>query len=704
MSTQQDIYAAGSENRPPMLNNENYVPWSSRLLSYAKSKPNGKLLVNSIKNGSYVRRMIHEPGDTNNVPLVVESTHEQIDDELTEKEEIWLHVKQMMKGSSIGAQEKKAKLFNEWERFNSTEGESIESYDHSEVDDIRAERLARTHDPLNAVQNPGIQNVENQNGLIVVPGIANPNLNKNMNGNVVAAQAEGNGNGNNEAWIQLQAKEFDLMAAAGNIDEIEEVNANCILMENLQQASTSGIQIDKAPVYDSDGSAEVESCYDNDIFNMFNQEDVEHNGGTLEQHPATVEETHAYFESLYNNLVTEVEKVNTVNRKMKEMNADLTTELARYRGQEKSFEINKENFDELEIGYSKSVYQEQCLTKKINALHLSSAKQITTLNEEISNLNNQLSKEKSIVSLLQEEKKKLKSDFKIHEYEILDKQIQYEKKIKELDNILVKTGQSIQMMHMLSPNTDLLYQTEQKIALEFHKIIKDEIDPLVNQVDARVQNFKNHFMQEAAKFVRDFKSLVKEADKSIGKIMVLETEKERLLRAVASQDIMAIVQSPSVVETTDLQTEIEHTLDPSSQKLEDENVSLVFQVLNYAKENSHLKTIYKNLFDSINMTWAQTKIITDSLQDKLNDLIYENAKLRAQLFDKGSEQKDTTKGTSAHTKFANQSTSRTKLYSMTPLLKIQFLPKVVETIDLSKPVTSNSVPTTEESKVMKMIK
>nr|GEZ79428.1 Gag-Pol polyprotein [Tanacetum cinerariifolium] len=32
MSTQQDIYAAGSKNRPPMLNKENYVPWSSHLL------------------------------------------------------------------------------------------------------------------------------------------------------------------------------------------------------------------------------------------------------------------------------------------------------------------------------------------------------------------------------------------------------------------------------------------------------------------------------------------------------------------------------------------------------------------------------------------------------------------------------------------------------------------------------------------------
>ncbi|GJV34136.1 hypothetical protein Tco_1394536 [Tanacetum coccineum] len=61
MSTQQDIYVAGSENRPPMLNKENYVPWSSHLLWYAKSIPNGNLIYNSIINGSYVRQMIREP-------------------------------------------------------------------------------------------------------------------------------------------------------------------------------------------------------------------------------------------------------------------------------------------------------------------------------------------------------------------------------------------------------------------------------------------------------------------------------------------------------------------------------------------------------------------------------------------------------------------------------------------------------------------
>nr|GEX65134.1 hypothetical protein [Tanacetum cinerariifolium] len=163
MSTQQDIYAGGSESRPPMLNKENYVPWSSRLFRYAKSRPNGKLIHNSILNGPYVRRMILEPGDANHEVNVTETFHLQTDDELSDKEhkqieaddqaiqtillglpgdiyaavdscetaqEIWLRVQQMMKGFDIGIQEKKAKLFNEWERFTSNEGESIESYYH----------------------------------------------------------------------------------------------------------------------------------------------------------------------------------------------------------------------------------------------------------------------------------------------------------------------------------------------------------------------------------------------------------------------------------------------------------------------------------------------------------------------------------------------------------------------------------------------
>nr|GFC03814.1 hypothetical protein [Tanacetum cinerariifolium] len=169
------------------------------------------------------------------------------------------------------------------------------------------------------------------------------------------------------------------------------------------------------------------------------------------------------------------------------------------------------------------------------------------------------------------------------------------------------------------------------------------------------------------KFVGDFKSLAKKVDDSLAKHKTLEVEIERLLKAVVSQDIMIIVQNESVVDTSDLQTELEHLKGKSkdtslvsdtrnllSQKLENMNVELEFQVLNYARENAHLKAIYKNLFDSISVSRAQTKIIIASLQNELQRNIYKNAKLRTQLFKKVSDQKDNTKDSSANTMFAKQ--------------------------------------------------
>ncbi|GJU30535.1 hypothetical protein Tco_1174124 [Tanacetum coccineum] len=70
----------GSENRPPMLNKDNYVPWSSLLLRYAKRKSNWKFIENSIPHGPYVRRMLIEPGDPDSTPPIAESSSIQNDD------------------------------------------------------------------------------------------------------------------------------------------------------------------------------------------------------------------------------------------------------------------------------------------------------------------------------------------------------------------------------------------------------------------------------------------------------------------------------------------------------------------------------------------------------------------------------------------------------------------------------------------------
>nr|GEX37419.1 retrovirus-related Pol polyprotein from transposon TNT 1-94 [Tanacetum cinerariifolium] len=373
-----------------------------------------------------------------------------------------------------------------------------------------------------------------------------------------------------------------------------------------------------------------------------------------------------------------------------------------------------------------------------------------TLNEEISDLNKQLSKEKSTVSFLLEEKKRLKYDFKTPEDELLDKQIQLEKKIKELNNILVKTGQSIQTIHMLSPKPDSFYHTEQKMALGYQnpfylkqaqkkqqslydgKVLLEKHDPLVEaakfvgdfksltkETDESLAKHKALELEierllravEAAKFVGDFKSLTKETDESLAKHKALELEIERLLRAVVSQDIMSIVQNNSVVDTSNLQTELERTKERFENciiKKENEYAKLWNDWYKKCDECKYDKISYdkdyKDMQQKIERLQAQlgdlkgknkdTSCVSDTLKplsqklENENNTIYENAKLRAQLFTKVSVQKDNKRGTSTNTKFAKQSI-------------LGKPPMVSEIHALSKLVTSNSIPTSQESKVVK---
>nr|GEX99977.1 hypothetical protein [Tanacetum cinerariifolium] len=100
-----------------------------------------------------------------------------------------------------------------------------------------------------------------------------------------------------EARIQSTQEEFKFMAAPDASEETERVKANCILENNLQQVSTFDTQSDKALVYESNGSAEAHLSkffYDNDIFNMFTQD---------EQYTELLEPIPKPHQSLYNGKV-----------------------------------------------------------------------------------------------------------------------------------------------------------------------------------------------------------------------------------------------------------------------------------------------------------------------------------------------------------------------------------------------------------------
>nr|GFB93869.1 retrovirus-related Pol polyprotein from transposon TNT 1-94 [Tanacetum cinerariifolium] len=179
--------------------------------------------------------------------------------------------------------------------FTSNEGESIESYYHrllKLMNDLKRnkhfpEKIASNLKFLNNLQPEWSRHVTivHQTKDLHTADYTqlydflkyNQKENQIRNGNLVAARAVGNAarqNGNQIRCYNCRGVGHYARNCTVRPRKRDEVNANCILMANLQQASTSGTQTDNAPFYDTDGSAEVhENCDDNEIFNMFTQEE-----------------------------------------------------------------------------------------------------------------------------------------------------------------------------------------------------------------------------------------------------------------------------------------------------------------------------------------------------------------------------------------------------------------------------------------------
>nr|GEX18495.1 retrovirus-related Pol polyprotein from transposon TNT 1-94 [Tanacetum cinerariifolium] len=147
-----------------MLNKDNYAPWSSRIIQYARSRPNGKMIVDSIKNGPYVRRMIATLGEPDLPILVPESFHEQTNEELTENDIKRMDaddqaIQTLLLGlpedvyAAVDSCETAKEIWELRQTKNLHEADFTQIYDflkmnENEVNELRAEHLAKSHDPL----------------------------------------------------------------------------------------------------------------------------------------------------------------------------------------------------------------------------------------------------------------------------------------------------------------------------------------------------------------------------------------------------------------------------------------------------------------------------------------------------------------------------------------------------------------------------
>ncbi|GJV55314.1 retrovirus-related pol polyprotein from transposon TNT 1-94 [Tanacetum coccineum] len=158
-----NIMAAGSKERPPMLGPGRYSQWHSRFLRYLDTKSNGEYLRKCIFDGPYLPTNVLIAAVEAAENILPVAAHEEVEtihnmtaenklyfqaekeaifliltgigdeiystvDACNTAKEMWTAIERLQQGESLNVQDVKTNLFWEFGKFTSRDGESMESY------------------------------------------------------------------------------------------------------------------------------------------------------------------------------------------------------------------------------------------------------------------------------------------------------------------------------------------------------------------------------------------------------------------------------------------------------------------------------------------------------------------------------------------------------------------------------------------------
>nr|GEW87670.1 hypothetical protein [Tanacetum cinerariifolium] len=181
-----NIMAAGSRDRPPMVATGRYPQWRSRFLRYIDTRPNvPEHTTVEIPMNMSSKNKAHFLAEKEAIHLILTRIGDEIYltvDACQTAQEMWEVIERLQQGESLNIQDVKTNLFWKFGKFSSYDGETMESYYtrfyklmnemirnnltvttmqvnvqflqqlqpewSSEVNELRAERLARNANPL----------------------------------------------------------------------------------------------------------------------------------------------------------------------------------------------------------------------------------------------------------------------------------------------------------------------------------------------------------------------------------------------------------------------------------------------------------------------------------------------------------------------------------------------------------------------------
>ncbi|GJU05123.1 retrovirus-related pol polyprotein from transposon TNT 1-94 [Tanacetum coccineum] len=478
------IMESGGKDRPPMLAPGNYVQWKSRLKRYIDTKPNKELLPHCLTNPPYEYKWI--PSTTS----IAEDDHtHRINNDIY---------------STVDACPNACKMWKEIERLKQApamDAEDDEMSKEKEIDKLMAlislsfKKIYKpTNNNLRTSSNTSRANQDNSPRVNRGTGYDNQRAVNVVGARDTVGQKPKRARDSayhkekmllckkEEAGIQLSAEQVDWRDDTDDEPEDQELEAHYMYMSNIQEVSPDAAT-NSGPIFDFEPFPKVQ--YDDDHYNVFANErthlekpesindkyseeqcdnhviidslDMGTNGQMDDQDDDDLANERELLASLIDKLKCEIDDSKKHNKLLESSNKilvdKLKSQIEDFINKNKSLESSNTHFKEANNELQKTnqmmvkdLVKFQDEIQKHNDVKYMSKVELDCAKAQTDLMTYKIESQKSM------KKEAQKQLYKTREDKELEKVIVLEKKIKVLDDIVYKTGQSVQTMNMLNQN------------------------------------------------------------------------------------------------------------------------------------------------------------------------------------------------------------------------------------------------------------
>nr|GEU43700.1 hypothetical protein [Tanacetum cinerariifolium] len=426
---------SGADNRPPMLDKDLYDSWKSRMELYMQNREHGRMILESVENCPLIWPTIEENGDD---PIAC--------------------LNKAMSFLIALASSRFPSTNNQLRTSSNPRNQATIQYGRVTVQQVQGKQgqsYSGTGYKSNATSSGG----NNASGQTRVVKCYNYQGEGHM-----ARQCTQSKRPRNATWYKEKAMLAEAQEARQILDEEQlafladpgvpdEVPYSETYLNDLENQSVHAMQdFKQTPVVDVSDN-EIHSHSNIILYSQYLEETQQ----------ANVQDTHlqAQQDSMILSVIEQMSKqmINHVNNWEKvnkeQNNESITAELGRYKERVKTFE------QRLNIDLSS---REKMIDSQMNDM----IREKLALKEQVNPLEQNLSKQIKEKECLLQTFTVYKNESKEKKDKYMENKIDLEKKIKELDNILFKVGQSTQTVHMLT-KPQAFYDNIHKQALDFGK-------------------------------------------------------------------------------------------------------------------------------------------------------------------------------------------------------------------------------------------